>query len=509
MAAQSQSLPLLAVRGTIGLHMVDVAQQSPQEILSDQAQNCKCFSFSKDGCLFAWCNTQTLQVHDIKTGRTILELPKQKTSQISFSAMGNFLSTWEGYYTSAEKPKGFNNLEIYRIGDGSVVKAFIQKRQETWQPQWTEDELLCARCVNNEVHFYENRDFTSVSTKLYQQGVTNFTLAPGHAPFKVSIFVKGTKAAPSFVRLFQFPNLESQQALANKSFFKADKVDMFWNKKGSSLLILTSTEVDTTGGSYYGEQALHFMSIKGDSSLVPFDKRGPVYAVDWSSNSTEFCVEIWNVKDKKLISKPQAEDSTEFQWAPDGIHFLTATTSPRLKIGNGYKVWHYTGRELHQISYSTGHELYQIRWQPAAEGTYKEAAIVSVSKPITTPAKQEAYRPPSARAAGIQGTKLHEEEPAQNMKSHELSGAALKNRKKREAKAKSGENTQQQISQVGSGAPMTENEKKVKNLKKKLRQIEDLKQKQKEGKTLEKNQLDKIQCEKDLVLEIRELELDS
>ena len=39
----------------------------------------------------------------------------------------------------------------------------------------------------------------------------------------------------------------------------------------------------------------------------------------------------------------------------------------------------------------------------------------------------------------------HEEEPAQNMKSQELSGAALKNKKKREAKARGGENTQQQI----------------------------------------------------------------
>ena len=39
----------------------------------------------------------------------------------------------------------------------------------------------------------------SVSKKLYQQGVTNFTLAPGHAPFKVAIFVKGTKVIFSYL----------------------------------------------------------------------------------------------------------------------------------------------------------------------------------------------------------------------------------------------------------------------------------------------------------------------
>jgi len=326
------------------------------------------------------------------------------------------------------------------------------------------------------------------------------------------------------------------------------------------MLILTSTEVDTTGASYYGEQALHFVSTRGDAVLVPFDKKGPIYAVDWNPNCSEFCViygympakakiynvkcepifdfgtgqrnlcfynphgnilclagfgnlrgvmEIWNAKDKKLIAKPQAPDSTFFEWSPDGVHFLTATTSPRLKIDNGYKIWHYTGRVLHHQPYPDGHELYQISWQSVPDGLYKEAALVSVSKPLNTPAKVEAYRPPSARAAGSKGTKLHEEEPAQNMRPKDLTGAALKNKKKRDARGKSTE--EQATSAVAhqgiSNAPLTENEKKIKNLRKKLRQIEDLKQKQKEGKTLEKNQLEKINSEKDLLLEIRELEI--
>ena len=50
------------------------------------------------------------------------------------------------------------------------------------------------------------------------------------------MLLSSKQAAPSFVRLFQFPNLENQQALANKSFFKADKVDMFWNKRGRILV---------------------------------------------------------------------------------------------------------------------------------------------------------------------------------------------------------------------------------------------------------------------------------
>lgn len=31
----------------------------------------------------------------------------------------------------------------------------------------------------------------------------------------------------------------------------------------------------------------------------------------------------------------QASDSTTFEWSPDGTHFVTATTAPRLREGNG------------------------------------------------------------------------------------------------------------------------------------------------------------------------------
>ena len=36
--------------------------------------------------------------------------------------------------------------------------------------------------------------------------------------------------------------------------------------------MLTSTEVDKTGGSYYGEQGLHFIGTNGESSMVPLGR---------------------------------------------------------------------------------------------------------------------------------------------------------------------------------------------------------------------------------------------
>lgn len=94
----------------------------------------------------------------------------------------------------------------------------------------------------------------------------------------------------TLLRLFKYPNFEAQQALACKSFFQADKVEYYWNPKGNSALLLTMTEVDKTGGSYYGKQGLHFIGVNGQTALVTFSKEGPVYSVAWSPKGQEFCV---------------------------------------------------------------------------------------------------------------------------------------------------------------------------------------------------------------------------
>lgn len=97
----------------------------------------------------------------------------------------------------------------------------------------------------------------------------SFSMSPvnyGHV--HIAFYVPGVKAAPSMCRLFKYPNLESNQPVATKSFFQADRVEMMWNKKGTGLIIITSTEVDQSGASYYGKQALHFISTKGDSCAI-------------------------------------------------------------------------------------------------------------------------------------------------------------------------------------------------------------------------------------------------
>lgn len=54
---------------------------------------------------------------------------------------------------------------------------------------------------------------------------------------------------------------------------------------------------------------------------------------------------------------------------------MTATTAPRLKVSNGYKIWHSSGTLLHEKPWGKD-ELFQVVWQSYAPGTFKMPTIV-------------------------------------------------------------------------------------------------------------------------------------
>ena len=44
---------------------------------------------------------------------------------------------------------------------------------------------------------------------------------------------------------------------------QANSVEMKWNSRGNTCLLLTSTDVDKTGQSYYGETSVYCLDTKG------------------------------------------------------------------------------------------------------------------------------------------------------------------------------------------------------------------------------------------------------
>ncbi|KAF2900544.1 hypothetical protein ILUMI_05644 [Ignelater luminosus] len=570
----------IAVRSSSG---ISVNWGPPKFTINDafeevRSKGCRAMLFSPNGDYFAYVIGQNL--HILKTSwESIAVLQGTKGYHLTFSPKGTYLCSWEYFTVNNSNPQGSPNLNVYKTENGELVKGFICKKQTNWEPQWSSDEFLCSRLINTDVVFYEDNNFNNIVHRISApHKVTSYSLSPTSGSYFVVCHTQGNPGQPSFVRLFKYPNFDNHQTLANKSFFQADKVEYYWNSKGTHVLLLAMTEVDKTGGSYYGKQSLHFIGTNGQTSLVSLSKEGPIHSVAWSPKTQEFCViygfmpskttifnlkcdpifefgtgprnsiyynpqgnilllggfgnlqgqvELWETNSRKIIGKCEAPDSTHLQWSPDGIHFLTATTAPRLRTGNGYKIWHYSGALIFERPWSKEVELYDVCWQKYPKSVFKESAVsfakvesIASSQPQ---ASKQVYRPPSARNRPAVSFKLHDdEEPA-----HKPGGdgtpskAALKQKKKREnRKARKQEETDDPAS-PSNGSTSTpvvsnvqvvltgdpEKDKKIKNIKKKLDAIAKLKEQQSQGKTLEINQLAKIKGEDDLLKELKQLQL--
>lgn len=112
-------------------------------------------------------------------------------------------------------------------------------------------------------------------------------------------------------------------------------------------------------------------------------------------------IEVWNLNTKKIISATEAPDSTLLEWSPTGDIYATATTAPRLRMSNGFKIWHYSGALLHETMWPEKQELLEIVWQKFMPGSLKETQISNIkiqgiksSQPL---ASKQKYVPPNIR----------------------------------------------------------------------------------------------------------------
>ena len=181
-------------------------------------------------------------------------------------------------------------------------------------------------------------------------------------------------------------------------------------------------------------------------------------------------------------------------------------------------------------------ELWECDWQTASAGVYanfniSKSKVVGI-EPSQPQVSKQAYRPPGAR--GKQSTfKLHDDEEAPQNKNSDntnntnLSRSQIRNRKRKEAKNKAknenetetsnGTNNSTEAPQhfvednnyQGAKGILTdpEKEKKMRKLKDKIAGIQKIKQAQAEGKQLEKNQLEKLSKEQELLDELKALNL--
>lgn len=111
-------------------------------------------------------------------------------------------------------------------------------------------------------------------------------------------------------------------------------------------------------------------------------------------------------KDYSKITTVEASNASVCEWSPDGKYVLTATTSPRLRVDNGIRIWHASGGLMYNQDFP---ELYDVCWRPQSTTQQSQGdplnpvpaphpsatAYLSTRKAPVKPAG--AYRPPGAR----------------------------------------------------------------------------------------------------------------
>ena len=308
---------------------------------------------------------------------------------------------------------------------------------------------MCARMVTAEIQcFQPEKASLGITARLKIDRLVSFSFSPG-ARHILAAFIGEKTGSPASVRLFDVSNF--QTPLSQKSFYRADSVQYYWNAIGTNVLIFTHTDVDKTGQSYYGETNLFYLSITGNFDCkVELNKAGPIFDVAWSPNSKEFIVvygtmpakctlfdhkaapmyelgcaarnqvkfnhtgrlffiagfgnlagdmDIWDRKTFQKLVTINASNSSSCEWSPDGSHLMASTLYQRLKVDNGIKLYHYTGGLVHEIKVK---EMYQTGWRPESGDKWPEQRVLPpppagtiVSAPAAAPVGK--YRPPGAR----------------------------------------------------------------------------------------------------------------
>lgn len=579
----------------------------------------RCAAYNSTGRYFAY--TQPTQVTIVSTEddgsseKIAAQFDIKDTFDMHFSPNGRYLAVWtKPVLLDKESGVWSENVVVFNVDQQVEVTRWSNKHQGGWNPQFTLDGKFMAKNFNNkEIHFYdmsEAMDIKKPSHKFrVQDGASfqNFQLSPGLNP-SVAVFIPEKGGKPAQVLIYNIPSFN--QLVCSKSFFKAEKCQLKWNALGTALLALASTDHDTSNKSYYGETNLYLLGIAGSYERIDLKREGPIHDITWSPSAREFAVSygympsettFFDARGNLIHSLPtaprntilysphgrfvlvagfgnlqgtvdvydrqnkfskvctfEASNTSVCEWSPCGRFILTATTSPRLRVDNGLKVWHASGKLIYYREYP---ELFSIGWKPRGISKYPalrqlepspephQSAVEYLSKRAALSGggavkRAGAYRPPHARNSGAvaTSTSLYQKElqdsigsstpafvpgarrvvpgaavPGVSADASKESKTAAKNRKKREAKKAA-------LSEKSSPAPETSapstpapatgtvvggvvslEEKKIRSLLKKLRAIETLKMKQASGEPLEDTQVSKINKEEDIRKELSEL----
>lgn len=316
------------------------------------------------------------------------------------------------------------NVKIFCLKTKTIIAEWVQRNQNAWEPQFTSDEIFFSMNINNnEIRFYKteldsDKQLIDINVPIYKFKVKtpgvyfeNFSVSP-NPKYKLAVFIPEISGQPANISIYDFGKFTTP--VSHKTFYKAERCQLKWNNNGTELLCLASVDHDSTNKSYYGETNLYLLnSMDSFTTKVELEKDGPIHDFSWSPSSKDFAVvygfipsqtTLFDVKGEILhnigiapkntvlysphsrfilvagfgnlqgtidifdrqnklnkVVTIEAPNTSLCKWSPCGRFIMTATTSPRLRVDNGFKIWFYDGTLIYLKEYST---LCDVGWRP-------------------------------------------------------------------------------------------------------------------------------------------------
>ena len=300
------------------------------------------------------------------------------------------------------------------------------------------------------------------------------------------------------------------------------QVTMF-NKEGEAVYEFGAMHRNTISFAPHGR----FLCLAGFGNLA-----GDMDFYDFSGNK------------RKKIGSANSHCAVKWGWSPDSRYFMTSTLRPRMNVDNGIKIFKYNGAGGALVEHKMEY-LYDAQWKPTVLSAYPDRsrsparadAAGATEKAATSKPVVAAYRPPGSSGAlsdmmrrssgpkgkvvggGVssgQGSGSGQQKavekfvpsaarrpipglPPAAMSNAPANSGGKNTRKRNKGNKTDGAASGGQQDKVTAPMPKVEvkveevvvvdKEKKIKNLRKKLKQVTELKDKQENGEVMNADQV--------------------
>ncbi|KAK1443416.1 translation initiation factor 2A like protein [Babesia gibsoni] len=345
------------------------------------------------------------------------------------------------------------------------TKSYIVKRYPLWTPC---EKYCIMRVNNDVLVWTENNfSHEAVSKITLVEGAEGSPLFPTSSIVSVSpvnkeelcyigIFLPNQKKFDNgVVKIYSAKNLDAP--LVEHLFACTEEGEFFWNHNGTSLMLRTFTNNVKGLSSYYGGNGLHLINPgKGRVKTIMEPTEGLAHDISWSKSSNELLIvrgsmpaelamydgangnkllsfgrsnrntirrdpfdrfilvagfgnssgdiDIWDLRSRKKIAQTKSDCSVICEFSPDGRFFVTATTVPRMRVNNCFKVFSYGGKLVHQVDFE---ELYHVSLISLGM-TFAQRDPSPGACTIQPTVTKSLYRPPGSRGtdAGMTYTRV-------------------------------------------------------------------------------------------------------